>query len=146
MDKQLAGFLDGDGCIGIYRSIKRRGASWHYVLNVVFAQSRGDKMKILKDIKREYGGYLVDIPRKQNCHRAWALRLTGWGALKLIKNVLPYLRVREKQAQLAVKFMDYRAMNNGQQMGSQKLNNTHSEFYEDCRQKMKWYNRRGGVA
>ena len=36
MDKQLAGFLDGDGCIGIYRCRKKRSRSWHYVLNCVF--------------------------------------------------------------------------------------------------------------
>lgn len=146
MEKQLAGFLDGDGCIGIYRCRKRRSRSWHYVLHCVFAQSRGDKMKILKDIMQLYGGCLIRIPKKKNCHQSWALRLTGWGAMKLIQDVFPYLRVREKQARLAIEFMKYRKENNGNKLGYKKLSNIHSEFYEKCRQKMKWYNRRGTAS
>lgn len=146
MKERLAGFLDGDGCIGIYRVKRSRSRSWHYVLHCVFGQSRGDNMKILRDINKTYGGYLYKIPKKKYCHQAWALRLAGWGAIKLIKDVLPYMRVREKQARLAMKFMRYRKQNNGQRMGRQRLSIIHLDFYENCRQKMKWYNRRGTRA
>lgn len=40
-DREIAGFLDGDGCIGIYR-VKRRGASsWHYVVIEWWGERRG---------------------------------------------------------------------------------------------------------
>lgn len=93
-------------------------------------------MKILKDIKEVYGGCLIKIPKKKHCHQQWALRLSGWGAIKLIKDVFPYLRVREKQARLAIIFMKYRKENNGNKYSYMKLPSEHSEFYEDCRRKM----------
>jgi len=141
--KSIGGFMDGDGCIGIYRVKRSRSRSWHYILNVIFAQSRGDKMKVLKDIKSLFGGCLVEVKRKKNHHRAWALRLTGWGAHRLIKEIIPYMRVREKQAKLALKFMEYRKINSGAGMGVKRLNPIHLEYYEKCRLKMNWYNRRG---
>jgi len=142
-EKQVAGFLDGDGCIGIYRVKRRRSASWHYVLNVVFAQSRIDKMKILTEIQLKYGGYLIKIKKKKGCQQAWALRLTGLSAFELIKDVVEFLIVRRKQAELAIKFMEYRIENNGQKYGSKKLPEIHSFFYGECKEKMNYFNRRG---
>lgn len=142
-EKQVAGFLDGDGCIGIYRVKRRRSASWHYVLNVVFTQSRIDKMKILTEIQLKYGGYLIKIKKKEGCQQAWALRLTGMSAFNLVKDVIKFLYVRKKQAELAIKFMEYRISNNGQACGRKKLLETHSIFYLQCKEKMNYFNRRG---
>ena len=137
---RIAGFLDGDGCIGIYKVKKRRGASWQYVLNVVFGQSRGDKMKILRDIMGVYGGKIYKIPRKTPEHNAWALRMTGLAAYSLLIDVVQFLRVREKQAKLAIEFLEYRRTNNGIFEGG-RLAQEHTDYYESCKQKMHWYNR-----
>ena len=150
-DREIAGFLDGDGCIGIYRTHKRRSASWHYVLHLVFAQSREDHAEILKDIQIRYGGCLIkvkDNPDHPFWHPRYALRMTGWGALKLILAVKSHLRVRAPQAEIAEKFMNYRLINTGSarkgmSFRTMRLAPEHLEFYEDCRQEMRHYNRRG---
>jgi hypothetical protein len=152
-DKEIAGFMDGDGCIGIYRVKRRRSASWHYVLALILSQSRYDKAKILRFIQKKYGGSLhrINNPRTPNGGRAqaaWQLRMTGWVALKLIVVIKPWLNVREKQAKLAEEFMAYRFENSGsarrgQSFKTMRLLPEHLEFYEKCRIKMKWYNRRG---
>jgi len=150
-DREIAGFLDGDGCIGIYRVKRRRAASWHYVLHVIFAQSREDHAEILKEIQKKYGGCFVKIkinPDHPFWHPRFALRMTGWGALKLIQSVKPYLIVRKPQAEIAKRFMDYRLVNTGSarkgmSFRTMRLNPEHLEFYEGLRQEMRYYNRRG---
>ena len=139
----VAGFLDGDGCIGIYRVKRRRSSNWHYVLNVIFSQSRGDKMKVLKRIEGLYGGYIVKIARQPGAHQAWALRMTGEKATQLIDDVYGFLYVRKKQATLALKFMEYKNNHSGQKLGCLGLPQEYIDFYEECRIKMNWYNRRG---
>lgn len=148
-DPEIAGFMDGDGCIGIYRVKKRRASSWHYVLAVIFAQSREDRAQILRDIQKRYGGCFVSIG-ESSAHPSWSkrysLRLTGWGALKLLRAAYPYLRIKRPQAELAFKFMDYRAAHTGSakkgmSFRTMRLLPEHSEFYEKCRQEMGQNNR-----
>lgn len=147
-DKAIAGFLDGDGCIGIYRTHKRRSSSWYYMLHVIFAQSREDHAEILKEIQIRYGGSLHKIKDHPRCATAFALRLSGWGALKLIQSVIPYLIVRKPQAEIAKRFMDYRLVNTGSarpgmSFRTMRLAPEHLEFYEGLRQEMRYYNRKG---
>jgi len=147
-DSEIAGFLDGDGCIGIYRVKRRRAASWHYVLNVIFTQSRADKMKILQDIQKKHGGYMCQVKEHPRCAMAWQLRMTGAAALNLILAIRPYLRVKKVQADLAIRFMEYRLMNTGSarkgmSFKTMRLAPEHLEFYEGLRQSMRHQNRRG---
>ena len=150
-DREIAGFLDGDGCIGIYRVKRRRASSWHYILQLIFAQSREDHAEILKDIQTKYGGFIVKIPKNPEhpyYHPSFALRMSGEGARRLIVAVQPFLRVRAPQAAIAIKFMDYRLANTGSarkgmSFRAMRLAPEHLEYYEALRQEMRYYNRRG---
>ena len=142
----IAGFLDGDGCIGIYRVKRRRGASWHYMLQVIFVQSRIDKAWVLNYIHELYGGFIVNTgaqKRNPNCNPSWALRLSGNGAGILIKDCIDFMIVRSKQAELALQFLEFREKNNGQRFGRVKLTEGVIMEYENMRIRMNCYNKRG---
>lgn len=147
--REIAGFMDGDGCIGIYRVKRRRAASWHYVLNVIFSQSRIDHAGILDEISERYGGFIAAVKNDNTrCAPAFQLRMSGTGALKMLQEIRPYLRVRAPQADVAFKFMAYRAEHSGsarrgQSFRTMRLDPKHLEYYEECRQEMRLHNRRG---
>ena len=147
-EAEVAGFMDGDGCIGIYRVKRRRASSWHYFLNVIFSQSREDKAEILKDIQAKYGGVIHRVKERPRCAPAFALRMSGDKAINLIRSIRPFLRVKCPQAEIAERFMEYRIANagsarKGMSFKAMRLLPEHNDFYESLRIEMRECNHRG---
>ncbi len=89
----LAGILDGEGCITIYHEKKFKTT---YILSVTVAMRCPHAIKLFKD---EFGG--------SQCLRssgvlAWTIRSNK--ALFLLKQLLPYLVVKKKQAEVGIEF------------------------------------------
>lgn len=89
-----AGFLDGEGYIGIYKTL----------VHVEIDQCREEVITKLHD---SFGGnkYLVKRshrnPKWSDIHR-W--RIYGEKAIEFLETCLPYLIVKRKEAEFAIKF------------------------------------------
>ena len=101
----LAGFLDGEGHIGITRSIPRvnTGRHCHYMI-VTIANTH---KPIMEKLKRRWGGVLVwRKASKESDTIIGNLRLSSIAAANLLREIEPYLVVKKKQAELALLFAD----------------------------------------
>jgi hypothetical protein len=90
----LAGFVDGEGCIGI------GSTNTSLVLTLAISQVN---LTVLQEIQKDYGGHLTPCKVKGNRRPAWILRWSSKAALSVIEKILPYLIVKKPQAEIAVK-------------------------------------------
>lgn len=96
-----AGFFDGEGCIVLH--IKReKDGYWHTVFCTNVSNiNRG----VLEWLRCTFGGniYADNIKQKKLGKRTcWSWRLVGTGAERLLRYLLPYLRVKRRQAEIAL--------------------------------------------
>lgn len=92
-----AGFLDGEGCIGIYTQHER------YVLNVSASQSVREPLEILLAM---YGGsiHADNRPGGYGGRGVWAWRISGQRAADALIDVVDFLVVKRGQAEIALEF------------------------------------------
>jgi|SRR5215831_4650272 len=89
-----AGFFDGEGCISLG---KPQGRATGYRLVVKVAQKVDPP---LKRLQRNFGGSLWEDKR----YGSWQWQVCGDTASAFLLEILPYLIVKQKQAQVAVAF------------------------------------------
>lgn len=97
----VAGFLDADGSISIEGSVSKRG--WqHWALRLIFYNCN---LEVLEKIKKWVGiGSITERNRSNKWNISRMLRLQGISAVNLLKQIKPYLIVKKKQAEIAIKF------------------------------------------
>lgn len=95
----LAGFFDGEGCISILKTTKK---NWNpsYFLQAQIGQKYGS---ILDWIKENFGG---NVYKKRD--QTWIV--TNFKAYEFIKLIEPYLKYKNPQAKLAIKFYEERIL------------------------------------
>lgn len=100
----IAGFLDGDGHIGISKSQPKKSAPQHYARVTFYSQS----LVLLQEIQTVFGaeGHIRAITAKQRsrygisgCYR---LYLSPTQAVPAVESLLPYLRLKKEQGQLVL--------------------------------------------
>lgn len=119
-----AGFFDGEGCVYIeqakqYSNGKKTELNY-YRVRVHLSQNIEQIVLILKD---NFGGSVFRAKYKQKLLRpmyAW-VGPTNEGSTSFLKKILPYLLVKRKQAELAIKFVDYLNSKNSTQEGKQEF-------------------------
>ncbi|MGE3487399.1 MAG: hypothetical protein AB7L09_21985 [Nitrospira sp.] len=93
----LAGFIDGDGCI----SANTRAGWSNYYPRVSISQVEGD---YLAQLKQWFGGALRQrIPSGVGSRMIWNLQIPSGGTRVVLNGVLPYLRYKQPQAEIALK-------------------------------------------
>src|SRR5712692_9343337 len=99
----LAGIMDGEGCIGVYRN-KRNGIPANHQLRL--SVSNTDPLMIY-ELKRLCGGRTRMAARKANpnWHSSWLWDLGGRRAITLLRTLAPYHISKREQAQLAISFI-----------------------------------------
>ncbi len=97
----IAGFLDADGSISIEGRTTRKG--WqHWALRLVFYNCN---LEVLEKIKKWVGiGSITERNRSSKWNISRMLRIQGISAVNLLKQIKPYLIVKKKQAEIAIKF------------------------------------------
>lgn len=99
----FAGFLDADGSfmISVQRSVKdRRLRSTVCGVHVSQADPRA---WVLHDIRKKYGGCITSHGVKKENHRqAYRWSVTGPGAVIVCQDVLPFLVLKRRQAQIII--------------------------------------------
>lgn len=104
-----AGFLDGEGHIGINKAMPRpgwrsRATTPRYDAAVVVVGTVKEPIAWLQD---HFGGALRQRPaQKAGWKDQWVLAIGGKQAAEFCRGLLPYLKVKHRQATLLVEFED----------------------------------------
>lgn len=103
-----AGFLDGEGYIGILNSnlnsIQAKTGRKYYGIQVQFVQK---DIEVLEWLKKQWGGggiFPCSFNRNRGGGANWRWCLHSKDAIKLLKEVYPYLKVKKKQAKIVIQF------------------------------------------
>ena len=102
----LAGILDGEGCLAIYKQFQKatpiRAARWHFFPRVTVGNTR---LELLFWLKQKLGG-AVNVNTKQIGRRKTGYRWTcsDRRAIEVITLALPYLLLKRSQAELILSF------------------------------------------
>lgn len=111
----IAGFFDGEGNINIYKIDTENNRKVHqlrnpkYELSVAFYNTDKEIMEWLHSV---FGGYLQTRNRDNSPKRDkewkenYCVRMTSNQALEFIRLVYPYLRIKKKQADVAIAFQE----------------------------------------
>ena len=96
----LAGFIDGEGNIGIDK-YNKYGTSVNYAIKVAISNTN---RKILEWIKAYYGGYIATFKKKLPHHKeCYQLVVRHFKAYKMLKDIEPYLKIKQRLAQVAIR-------------------------------------------
>ena len=99
----LAGFIDAEGSLMITKSSSSTDARAHYRARISVANT---KRVVLESIQRAYGGILVMQPsREPRWNHAYPLVWTGGMAGEILAAVMPYLRIKQEQAEILQDFL-----------------------------------------
>lgn len=97
----VAGLLDGDGAIQAKQIMRRRRAYWCISVNISSCIPR-----YLRDLRREVVlGKLTAWQPKDGRRIAARWSFHGDHALRLLKALLPHLRLKKRQAAAAIRFL-----------------------------------------
>jgi hypothetical protein len=96
----IAGFFDGEGCIRIH-VIKSSRARPQYQLEASISQKRRE---VLDLVSAQYGG--VVRKERQGKYICYRLTLSGLASEKLLRDILPYMVVKKKEAETALEYRE----------------------------------------
>ena len=147
----LAGFIDGEGYIGIERQRKKettkQAASLLYHPYLIIANSNSNVLKFIRECIGY--GYIYEVRRKKsksshnNEKPGFQYKLTKMDQLKPLLNLLrPYLHLKQQQCDLLLKFINIRKSARriyGPHRGYTSFSNLEEEIY----QKLLTLNKRG---
>lgn len=133
----IAGLLDGEGCINIYRintdytKGKEKRLYPKYILSVTIYNSHFETIKWLHDT---LGGYLQTRTSKNEKWRVnYAWRICANVAMAFLKEVKPYMRIKTNQANLAIKFQQKQSRFHKEKKGTDcGLSEDGHTFRENC--------------
>ena len=94
-----AGFVDGEGYIGIVRMFDKNRGYYSYRVALDVAQVYREPLAILQEL---FGGHLGFA--RNNYSGYWHWRASGKDVVRIVKILLPYLVVKSRQAKLVCDF------------------------------------------
>lgn len=149
--RYLAGIVDGEGCISLHANHVNPHLNKHPRVVLHFSVSNTCRSLIL-DIKEQFGGSVYTrLPKKQDfkalpkyCY-CWCLGERA--TVQLLKRLLPFLRVKQRQAKLAIEFQKikdkYTSSRSGRPLGAPLSEGEYKQRLSLVRQ-CKLLNRVGG--
>ena len=101
----IAGFVDADGHIGGTRSGYRSNGAMRYAVRLTVTNANPE---IANWLKKEFGGsvHLSNTSAPTHHRPVWRWSAMGRDAKPVLLNLLPYLRVKKKQAELVLQFIE----------------------------------------
>jgi len=107
----VAGFFDGEGCVRINKSRSQGNThnpeTPHYTMSVQLVNT---DLHVLEYVQSMFGGKLVmrnpDKYTREGHKTKYNLNWYATSARTVLQQLLPYLRVKRKQAELAIYFQD----------------------------------------
>jgi hypothetical protein len=121
----LAGFFDGEGCIGIYRR-KGRYLSYRFIVQV----TSSNKDAVGKFVEFFHIGHVKKQIRRYRQHAiCWKWEVVSNQALLVLEHLEPYLVIKKAEATLAIDFQ--------RNVQKSHYRNTSKEYREDVVGRMK---------
>ncbi len=103
----IAGFIDGEGSVMITRTTSRskawNGPGRRLVVTAVQAKSHSS-LAVLQMLRDLFGGSVHKVQRSLGDYQYWVWQITGVGAAKCLREILPYLRLKRRQAVDGLRF------------------------------------------
>jgi hypothetical protein len=95
----VAGFLDGEGCVSL--AWRKGKLGYNYITPII--QITNTNEEVLIWIKSIFGGSIQFRPDTRKTRKdSWCVTMAGETALKFLKSVRPYLRIKTKQADIVM--------------------------------------------
>lgn len=129
----FAGFFDGEGCVSIQRR-KIDGGGWHLSLLVPNTAHR-----VIRGLPALFGGSVFHIkclPHQWQPQMRW--RVSGRQAGLVLHALLPYLRVKHRQAEVAVEFQE--RMDKSSNNGHRPVSEADRAWRDAAYEKVRWLN------
>lgn len=131
----VAGIVDGEGCISIFRSRKQaKSGRYQWLTHQLVLTVANLDINLLNSLREAYGGGLHGV-RYPDPHQ-WSV--TGEAAEEVIRLIKPWLIVKAEQAKLALEFQE---AGRGRSYGYKRPPEL-TEFREDMWIRMKEQNQR----
>ena len=102
-----AGLFDGEGCIQIVKTKTK-----HRVQFQLWCSVGMTNYWILADLQSAFKGAIIGQTKYGNRRASWIWRVVARQALTFLMEVLPYLKVKKSEAELAIKFQRRRMWSN----------------------------------
>ncbi len=100
----MAGFVDGEGCLGVYRQRRpksRRGSEYLYSPHVAVANTNRE---ILELFKLHFGGGIRPLQRRGAQKPCYYWRVSSDAAIRFALAVHSYLKLKKFQSELILEF------------------------------------------
>jgi len=130
----LAGIVDGEGCIGVYES--RRSHSARGILHICQLSIANTDYQLMDIFSQHFGGWITTRPCPPG-KDMYYWQVSSERAEPIIRNLLPYLRIKKEQAYVAIRFCRTLQHNN------KRLSDKTFKERQRCRQLMQQLNYRG---
>lgn len=116
----MAGLIDGEGCIGIYAKQPCGSRQYPYhQLSVSIGMCDSEGVKFFREKTEHIGCYSRTVQKhyltREKAEFTFTVTLVGKKAAELLVNILPYLKVKKKQAELAIEFYERCRFSQGNQ-------------------------------
>lgn len=99
-----AGIIDGEGSIYLYRSNRKNGHNYYrMVVNVA-----NTNLEIIQLMYHSYGGRYRSHQRIGNRKLVYHWEIHSTDALKFLYRIKPFLIIKTKQAELAIRFQEHK--------------------------------------
>ena len=99
----FAGLFDGEGTIFITNNLRKGRKNLYKQLTVAITMTN---QWIIELFHFAFGGCLQFIPAHANKKSAWYLSLRSRIASDFLKVILPYLKLKKAEAEIAIRFQD----------------------------------------
>ncbi len=96
-----AGFIDGEGCIGIWKRKDRPSYRFHI-------QVENTDFRPLNKLCSMFGGSVWTSKRVKKFKTLYGWKIEGQKAAQVLNLVFPYLIVKKEQAEVAIEYANYR--------------------------------------
>lgn len=96
----IAGFMDGEGSVGIYRQNTKESNNSYY-LSVSIAQKRSKQSEKVLKMLTKIGGVSYDWMTKSNT-LMWKWQITRTDAGSFLKDIIPFLIIKQDQARVCL--------------------------------------------
>lgn len=95
----FAGLFDGEGCISIDKDYKGK------VYLTLSCRVAMTNLWVLQALKFAFGGSVRSVKKQKNhWKQAWIWRVSAQLALSFLEQILPYLKLKKPEAEIAIKF------------------------------------------
>jgi hypothetical protein len=128
----FAGLIDGEGYISIQRNCSRCSKNWMNYKRLAVRTSMVE-VEALEEGKNIWGGYLMHRQRKGGSeYREWVLQ--HGKAAKFLKDILPHLRIKKEQAEIALR---YRFLQVRKRKGTNVISEDELKYRQELENKLK---------